>query len=187
MIKMILAVDEANMIGWSDGRLAYPSLKHDMARFKELTSGHAVLMGFNTFKSLGRPNGLPNRKNIVLTTRSSSELSNHIGQNVDVLPSIELIKNSKPQGLFKDLWIIGGKSVYEQALNLGIVDEIYLTVVNGNCYADVQLDTDLAAWKLFVLRQAKIGIRWHVEVQPTQQDGGFQTTYVKMRNLNATV
>jgi dihydrofolate reductase len=186
MIKMILAVDENNAIGWSDGRLAYPNLKNDMARFKEFTSGHAVLMGYNTFMSLGRPNGLPNRKNIVLTTRSSGELGNLIGRNVDVLSSLEMIKTSKPGGLFKDLWIIGGKSVYEQALSLGLVDEIYMTVVHGNCNADVKLDTDLAAWKLFVLRQAKIGIRWHVEVQPTKQDGEFQTSYVKMRNINAT-
>jgi dihydrofolate reductase len=186
MIKMILSADEGNAIGWSDGRLAYPSLKKDMARFKELTSGHAVLMGFNTFMSLNRLNGLPNRKNIVLTTRPQSEACTNIGQNVDILSSLEMIKTNKPQGLFKDLWIIGGKSVYEQSLSLGLVDEIYLTVVHGNCNADVKLDTDLVAWKLFVLRQAKIGIRWHVEVQSVQQDGEFQTSYVKMRNLNAT-
>ena len=61
----IVAVDEKWGIG-RDNRLLF-HLPADLKRFKELTSGHTVLMGRRTLQSLPGGRGLPNRRNIVLT------------------------------------------------------------------------------------------------------------------------
>lgn len=183
MIRLIVAIDQGNAIGWSDGRLAYSGLKQDMQRFKELTTGGVVIMGFNTFKSLGRPNGLPNRRNIVLTRKTLAEIRGVFGDDVEVVSTMEYVKRLSERNPDLNIWLIGGKSVYEQALALGIVDELHITLIHSNCEADIRLDTDLAAWKLFLLQQGKQGTYWSVDVGDPQWDGDVQTTYLTMRKL----
>lgn len=183
MIRIIIAVDQGNAIGWSDGDLAYTGLKQDMKRFKELTTGGTVVMGFNTFKSLKRPNGLPNRRNIVLTSKSPSETEGIFGPNVEVVSSLDWLQAHQTNGGWatEDLWIIGGKSIYEQALRLDMVDEMYITLIHASCEADVVLDIDLATWKLFVLRNRQ----WVPTVETSQWDGDFQTTYLHLKKQSA--
>lgn len=183
MIKMILAVDEGNAIGWADGRLAYPGLKKDMQRFRVLTTGHHVVMGFNTFKSLDRFAGLPQRINHVITKKSGQELKQHVDVNVMCWSSLEAIAHLDKANPDRNVWVIGGKWIYDQVLAGGLASEIHLTVVHADSGADVRLDTDLAAWKLFVLRQAKVGIFWDVEPLSTQQDGDFKTSYMIFRRV----
>jgi dihydrofolate reductase len=171
-VKLIIAVDQGNAIGWSDGKLAYTGLKQDMKRFKELTTGSTVFMGFNTFKSLGRPNGLPNRKNVVLTRKKRLEVQEHTqSDNVTITHSLEYLKHAD-----SDVWIIGGKSVYEAALRQDLVDEMHVTLISAQCEADVVMDTDLAAWKLFIIRNPQ----WRAELGSSQWDGDFQTTYLTL-------
>ena len=63
-IALIAVVDEKNGIGNKNKLLCH--LPADLKRFKELTTGHSIIMGRKTFESL--PNGpLPNRINIILT------------------------------------------------------------------------------------------------------------------------
>ena len=189
-IKMILAVDQGGAIGWSDGRLAYPGLKQDMARFKELTTGHTVVMGFNTFKSLGRPKGLPNRKNIVLTRKPWNEVRGFFdpASDIDIISNLDWVKrqadinrhraSSEWQDEVHTIWIIGGASVYEEALKKDLVDEIHLTLVHATSDADVRMTTDLVAWKRFVLTERKRGINWEVEPISRQRDDEVETSYI---------
>lgn len=190
MIKMILALDLVNSVGWSDGMLAYRDLKKDMARFKRLTTGSTVVMGRGTYLSLGRPNGLPNRRNIVLSRRPYSEIRGQLAGDVEIISSLDWIKRASDGNLHVAdttpksapiFWIIGGASVYDEAIQKGIVDEIHLTLVHASCEADVKLQTDLASWKLFVLQEAKIGRRWVTEVNDYEWDGDFATTYIILR------
>jgi dihydrofolate reductase len=182
MIKMIVAIDTGNAIGWSDGMLAYRNLKTDMARFKALTTNQKVVMGRSTYLSLGRPNGLPNRQNFVLTRQPYSEIRGQIKGDIPIISSLDYIvqmdKNSDV-----DTWIIGGASVYDEALSKGIVDEVHITLVHASCEADVRLKTDLAAWKLFVIRERAQGRFWESEVVVTEWDGDFQTTYIVLRKI----
>jgi dihydrofolate reductase len=178
MIKLIVAVDQGGAIGWSDGRLAVPGLKLDMQRFKELTTGQTVVMGFNTWKSLNRPNGLPNRKNVVLTRRSWPETRQFFSPDADVdiisdLDYVELRRNRT-----ETQWIIGGASVYEEALARNMVDEMFVTLVHTDSKADVKLTTDIVAWKRFILVQRKLGINWEVEPISRQWDGAVETSYL---------
>jgi dihydrofolate reductase len=186
MIKMIVAVDTGNAIGWSDGALAYHGLKSDMARFKALTTNSTVVMGRSTYLSLGRPNGLPNRRNIVLTRRPYSEIRGQIQGNVEIISSLDwMVAHQARLGgkAEDDVWIIGGASVYDEALSKGIVDEIHMTLVHASCEADVRLKTDLAAWKLFVIRERVLGVLWEPEIGSTEWDGDFQTTYIVLRKM----
>ncbi len=202
MIRMILAVDQGGAIGWSDGRLAYPGLKGDMKRFKELTTGHTVVMGFNTFKSLGRPDGLPNRKNIVLSRKNPTFYRDFFG-DVDVISNLDYIEllakqqrcdmgvgceegstcyaaaHGEPDRCgVRDIWIIGGASVYEEALRKDLVSEIHMTLVHSTSDANIRMDTDLVAWKRFVLTERKRGVNWEVEPLSRQRDGDVETSYI---------
>lgn len=168
MINLIVAVDQNNAIGWDDGRLAW-RIPEDMRRFKSLTTGHSVVMGRKTFLSLGRPDGLPDRENYVLTRRPYSEIRHELG-DVFVLSSldwltmtVQLNGEAVPRFHGQQCWIIGGAEVYNEALSRGIVDKIYLTQVLGSSGAPVKLQHDLFNWKLFVLQQRAIGINWEFE------------------------
>lgn len=169
---MIVAVERGGGIGWADGRLPW-KLPADMKRFKTMTTGQRVVMGFNTFKSLCRPTGLPNRHNIVLSRRFS------LGLEVDTSSSLEWVVKSHlldPAGM--DLWIIGGSSVYFRAIASKVVDEIHLTVVDTDSGCDVVLPFELAAWKLFVLQQAKHGVNWTASEPQHVREGDIDTTYI---------
>lgn len=184
MIKMILAVDTGNAVGWSDGMLAYRDLKKDMKRFKTLTTGHTIVMGRSTYLSLNRPAGLPNRRNIVLSRRPYSEIRGQVSNEVSLVSSLDWVvkeANSHPDETY---WIIGGASVYDEAISKGLVDEIHLTIVHASCEADVRLKTDLAAWKLFVIRErTNNGVLWEPEINETEWDGDFQTSYIVLRKV----
>jgi dihydrofolate reductase len=158
-VKMIVAVDRGNAIGWSDGRLPW-KIPGDLKRFKALTIQSTVLMGRKTFESLNRPEGLPERNNLVMSsTMPRNRQVNVINAPLeDAVKAHQVCLGCEPE----DLWIIGGASVYAEAIEKQLVDEIYLTLVHENSGADVVLPFDLAAWKLFILQQEKIGVKWYL-------------------------
>lgn len=178
MIKLIVAVDRGNAIGWSDGRLPW-KLTEDMKRFKQLTTNQVVMMGRKTFESLNRPDGLPQRKNVVVTR---SVLNPAMGDSIYTLNTSYIDSTLKSPDILcedgQDLWIIGGAQLYTQALKTGLVDEIHLTIVDADSGADVRLEEDLAVWKLFILRQRKLGIHWDVTKHEHPHDNGFNTAYI---------
>ena len=106
MISLIAAVASNLAIGYQN-RLLY-WLPNDLKRFKALTTGHTIIMGRRTFNSL--PKGaLPNRRNIVLS-RMAQEIP-----GAEVFASLESAL-AACQG--EDVYVIGGASVYAQALPL---------------------------------------------------------------------
>jgi dihydrofolate reductase len=117
-ISIIVAADENNAIGKNKQLLWH--LPYDLKNFKQLTTGHAIVMGRRTFESL--PTGaLPNRKNVVLTSVPEA-----IIDNVFACSSIEdaIALCDKEDEIF----MIGGALVYKQALP--IADTLYLTRVH---------------------------------------------------------
>jgi dihydrofolate reductase len=117
MISIIAAVAKNRAIGF-ENKLIY-WLPNDLKRFKQLTTGHTIIMGRNTYDSL--PKGaLPNRRNIVLST-TVKELP-----GCDVFPTLDAaISSCAPD---EDIYIIGGASVYRQALPLA--DRLCLTEID---------------------------------------------------------
>ena len=117
MISIIAAVAKNRAIGYKNKLIYW--LPNDLKRFKALTTGHTIIMGRNTFLSL--PKGaLPNRRNIVLS-RSQKAFD-----GCDVYPSLEeALQHCTPN---EDIYIIGGASVYRQALK--IADRLCLTEID---------------------------------------------------------
>ncbi len=124
-ISMIVAVDEERAIG-KDNRLLW-NIPEDLKRFKELTTGHTVIMGENTYHSIGRP--LPNRTNIVVTLNQSLVLPGcFVVYSID--EAFQMAKEKEKEEVF----VIGGASIYRQCLPL--VERLYLTLVEGKHEAD---------------------------------------------------
>ena len=124
MISLIAAVAQNRAIGYRN-RLLY-WLPNDLRRFKALTSGHTIIMGRKTFESL--PKGaLPNHRNIVLS-RSGQEYP-----GTETFPTLEAaLAACRPE---EPVFVIGGASVYEQALPLA--DRLCLTEID-----DIPADAD---------------------------------------------
>lgn len=195
---LIAAVDLGGSIGWADGRLPW-KLKHDMARFKQLTTGASVVMGMNTFRSLKRPNGLPNRCNYVLSkhfdvlqvlkegVNVQQFLQNGaIGENVYVRHDLAaLVKELETGAVTSDLWICGGAQVYQEALALDVVSDICLTVVHTTSNADVKLHENLTDVPAFISRQRGLGINWTIadlRWDPQVEDQPL-TTFVRLQRM----
>lgn len=126
MITIIAALDRRQAIGYENNLLFH--LSADLRRFKALTTGHTVIMGRRTFESL--PKGaLPNRRNIVLTHRTDAAWP-----NTETFVSLqEALAACRPD---EDVYIIGGASVYAEALPLA--DRLCLTHVQAEApQADV--------------------------------------------------
>lgn len=122
-INMIVAVDSNGGIG-KDNKLLW-HIPGDLKRFKEITIGKTVVMGRKTFESLPFKDGLPNRKNIVLT-RTPKEST----ENVVYVNDIADIINMNDDEIF----IIGGAEIYKQFMPH--CKKIYLTQVFTNTDAD---------------------------------------------------
>jgi len=122
---MIVAVDEARAIG-KDNRLLW-HIPEDLKRFKELTTGHAIIMGENTYRSIGRP--LPDRKNIVMTMNAELELPGCLVAH-SLEEALQLAKEEEKEEVF----VIGGASIYKQFLPM--TERLYLTLVQGTHEAD---------------------------------------------------
>lgn len=121
MLSLIVAVDDNFLIGNNNQLPWYEP--EDLKYFKKVTLNHAVLMGYNTYLSIVDRIGkaLPKRKNYVLTYEKSLE-----GGGIVVEDLEQLINQYNNEELF----IIGGKMIYESMLDR--VDRLYLTRVAGS-------------------------------------------------------
>ena len=135
MIKAILCCDLKGGIG-KDNDLLFHN-KEDMKFFKKTTEDNAVIMGYNTYLSLGsKP--LPNRFNIVLTDRII-EIKENMATTRDLKGAIDIYNK-----MGVDLYVIGGAYVYNQCLQMDLIDEVYVTVVKEVVEdADTHIDLNL--------------------------------------------
>lgn len=131
ILSLIVAISRERAIG-RDNTLPW-YLPADLKRFKELTTGHAILMGRKTFESL--PNGpLPKRRNVVISTSL-----NHI-EGAEVFATID--EALEALNAEEEVFVIGGGQVYAQLLKRA--DKLYLTQVDTSI-ADA--DTFFPEWR----------------------------------------
>ena len=122
----IVAVDNNWGIGLNNKLLF--RCKEDMEHFKELTKGKIVVMGRQTMLSLPNIEPLPDRKNLVLTTRLT------YWRGFRVYPTFDSIVTELRAHNLNDVMIIGGSSIYE--LFLPYVNNVYVTRFNHTMRAD---------------------------------------------------
>ena len=121
MISIICIIAKNRAIGFRN-KLLY-DIPEDMKHFKEITTGHTVIMGENTFHSMNdRP--LPKRINIILTLDKNFKAENCLVAH-SMEESIELARSQAGREIF----FIGGGQIYKQAMPLA--DKLYLTIVDN--------------------------------------------------------
>jgi dihydrofolate reductase len=152
VIACVVAHSRNRVIG-RDGDLPW-HLPADLRRFRELTSGHAVVMGRRTYESLpDRFRPLPDRRNLVLSRDPSfrAEGAEIFGDLASALAACG-----------GDCFVIGGGATYAEALS--VADRVYATEID----AEVEGDTffpELAGWR-------------QVEASPPETDNGHAFSFV---------
>ena len=160
-VKIIAAIGRNNELGANNSLLW--ELPGDMKFFRETTKGATVIMGRLTYESIGRP--LPKRRNIVI-----SKSNGFAPEGVEVCPSLE---SALEAAKGDEVYIIGGASVYRQALPLA--DELILTEVEADFpWADVFFpEFDRRDWTSELLAEnSDNGIKYR-HIRYKKNDTGF--------------
>lgn len=129
MLSIIACISQTNRAIGYQNRLLY-HIKSDLTRFRELTTGHTIIMGRKTYESL--PNGaLPHRRNIVVSN-SMKEM-----EGCEVYPNLDAALKAA-EGKTEETFIIGGESIYRQSLPAA--RKLYLTVVDDTAVNDAEVN-----------------------------------------------
>lgn len=148
---------EKNEIGFENQLLWH--LPKDLKHFKDITSGHPVIMGRKTYESIGKP--LPNRTNIVV-----SRQKDWFEEGILIVGSIkEAVKFAKK--IDEEVFIIGGGNIYDQTMD--VVDRLEVTLVKADLEADTFFPKiNEKVWK-------KVNEVCHEKDEKNQYDFCFQT------------
>lgn len=140
-INIIVAIGLHNEIGQSNALLCH--IQPDLKYFNRVTKGHIMIMGRKTFLSL--PGGpLKNRDNIVITRQDDfSHEGAWIASSVEA--SLKLAKELA-EGTDKEIFIIGGGSIYEQFMPLA--DRLYITHIFQDFEASVYFPKISQDWEI---------------------------------------
>ena len=152
MFSLIVAVGKNNEIGKNNQLLWH--IPEDLKNFKKITTGKTVIMGRNTYKSIGR--ALPNRTNIVLS-RNFLETDEKVKEDKkkyeNETTKLEFYDDfqkviEKYKDFTEEIFIIGGGEIYKKSLEMGIIKRIYMSRVD---FSDNEADAyfpkiDLDKW-----------------------------------------
>ena len=137
MLSIVVAKAKNNIIG-KDNKIIW-HLPEDLKHFKNLTTGHTIIMGRKTFESFGRP--LPNRKHIVFSQNPDFKVND---ENVEVVHSLlqiqDLIEGKE------EAFVIGGAMIYN--FLMPYVRKMYVTEIEKDFDGDTffpLIDEDI--WK----------------------------------------
>jgi dihydrofolate reductase len=135
-LSAIVAMASNRVIG-ANNQLPW-RLPADLARFKRLTLGHAIVMGRKTYESIGRP--LPGRTMIVVTRQHG-----YAPEGVKVAHSVDEALALAPSD--DEVFIIGGAELFAQTMDR--LDRLYLTLIEREIPGDTFFpEVDLSTWKL---------------------------------------
>ncbi len=119
-VTIVVAMGANRVIGAAGGLPWH--LPEDLAHFKRVTLGHALVMGRATYDSIGRP--LPKRHTVVVTRdRDWAAEGVHVAH--DVTAAVETAR-----ALDEEVFVVGGAQIYAAALDAGLVDEMIVTRVH---------------------------------------------------------
>ena len=159
ILSIIVAVASDGAIGRANDLLWH--LPADLKRFKELTTGHTILMGRKTFESLPR-GPLPNRRNIIISRSLPAQ------PGAEVYPTIQQAMEACASD--EEVFIIGGGEIYRQLLP--DTEQIYLTRVQAS-FPDAEVffpELDPTEW----IEEAR-------EVYPRDERNEYDTELLLLR------
>ncbi len=155
---MIVGASDNGVIGKANALPWY--LSRDLKNFKEVTTGHTVIMGRKTFDSIFARLGkaLPNRKNVIITTQTDFQAP---AECIVVHSLDEALEKTKGEEVF----VIGGETIYRLALPLA--DRLYLTRIHAQIEGEVKLpEINFSEWNLI-----------SEEVWPKDEKNEYDATY----------
>lgn len=167
-MEVIIIVNAAlnNAIGYKND-LIY-KISEDLRRFKQLTTNNCIIMGSNTFKSIGNT-PLMNRLNIVVTRNKNNNDGNLLFADT-VESAIEIARKNN----IETVYLIGGTQIFKEGLDKKLVDKIYLTRVYDNPVADTYLpdisdfiiesQTDIVDYPLLNIKYNFINYKRNVDI-----------------------
>lgn len=125
-LGLVVAMARGRVIG--RGNTLPWHVPEDLAHFRRLTTGHAILMGRRTHESIGRP--LPHRRNIVISRQAGLHI-----EGCEVVSSLREAVTRGREGGDPMPMVIGGAAVYQEALPL--VTHLYITEIDRDVAGDV--------------------------------------------------
>jgi dihydrofolate reductase len=128
-ISLIAAISEKQGALGFKNQLLW-KIEGDLPRFKALTSGHPIIMGRNTYLSIGKP--LPQRKNIVISHTGKEGLPSE--NEIIVVSTLEEAFEEARKTESEEIFVVGGGMVYTSAIKFA--DRLYLTIVYNEPEAD---------------------------------------------------
>lgn len=135
IVSAVVAISLNHAIGKNNELLWH--LPADLKHFKQITTGHTIIMGRKTYDSIGK--ALPNRRNIIITRKTDLQIP-----GVEVTNSIEEALELCAQE--REVFIIGGAEIYKSAL--ARTNRIYLTTVQATYDADAYFpEIDRNEWE----------------------------------------
>lgn len=178
--NLIMAMDLVNNVGKDDGLPWKQST--DLKRFKELTDGHTIVMGRKTFESIGKP--LPNRVNLVVTSDPDGMIEKYKdwAKPQSCESSIDLVFVNFDDlehyitTVFEKVFFIGGRSIWDWAVDNGYADYVYLTMVHSaiESLGNVKYENS----KIFNQPQENIVYKLESE---SDKNNDFDCTYLKIK------
>ena len=137
MITVIAAIGKNNELGKENDLIWH--LPADLKRFKKLTSGHPIIMGRNTYESIGRP--LPNRITIIITRDQHYQQEGCLVAS-SIEEAIQLANHDD------EIFIIGGAQIYQQVMESTVIDKLDITHIHASFDADVYFpEINTEHWK----------------------------------------
>jgi dihydrofolate reductase len=143
-LSMVVAIGDNGAIG-KDGKVPW-RIPEDLKHFKNVTMGHAIIMGRKTWDEVGRP--LPGRRNLVVSRQAGLTL-----EGAEVFPTLETAitaaRTTDPEP-----HVIGGSTIYDAAMPLAT--RIHLTEVHREVEADTFFPPfDRSVWREVARRPAE--------------------------------
>lgn len=145
MLKLIVATERHYGIGYKN-QLPWAG-KHleDLKYFKEQTLNHTVVMGYNTFKSLKRPEGLPKRKNIVITSKPIADTDNVLYMSYSAFLAYKE-EHDQDQDI---IWVMGGSQLYRALITE--CEELHISRIDKRYPCDTHFDGCREFEKQFIM------------------------------------
>ncbi|HEY4326288.1 MAG TPA: dihydrofolate reductase [Mucilaginibacter sp.] len=134
IVTIVVAISENHVIGKDNKLLWY--LPNDLKHFKDITTGHTIIMGRKTYESVGKP--LPKRRNIIITRQPITIEGCEVVNSIEAALALYANEN--------EVFIVGGAEIYKQAISL--TNRIYLTIVHKQFDGDSFFpELDKNEWK----------------------------------------
>jgi dihydrofolate reductase len=165
----VIGIKRTNCIPWK--------LPSDLKHFKEATTGQVVLMGRNTFESIGKP--LSNRINIIVTRAPIKTFAQSVGDTCFFYNSLDLALECARRFSDKKLFVIGGESIFNQLL--GECKKIYLTTLD--------MDSNVKGQEFeYSFFPQLDGIEWNkVSSSDMNEENGIKYVYEIYERINTKI